>query len=303
MLLGIAIGDAFGAGYEFAFKDRKDYQKVDLSRYSANPNPDFRHQAGRYTDDTQMSIAVAELLADDIPFTSENLADYFLRAYKRDTTVGYAQGFQAFLDSISTKEEFLSQIKPDSERNGAAMRSIPIGIIPDIEKVIDCARINASLTHNTPKGISSSLIVACRAHYTIYPRTAYFDETEKTKGIIDEETLSYFIELSIMERFNPAILFGEEDKDKGVPCNAMRTVGAMAYLLEHFEEPKDLLAEAVKLGGDTDSVASISLGLTMINRQVSELPAHLFDHLTNGRYGRDYLIALGDRLATRFNIQ
>ena len=114
MLLGIAIGDAFGAGYEFAYKTRAEYQQVDLSRYSANPNPNFRHQAGMYTDDTQMSIAIAELLADDLPFTSENLAEYFLNAYKRDPKVGYAKGFQAFLDSISTKEEFVSKINPSS---------------------------------------------------------------------------------------------------------------------------------------------------------------------------------------------
>ena len=83
----------------------------------------------------------------------------------------------------------------------------------------------------------------------------------------------------------------------------MRTIGAVIYLLDRqYHYLKDILAEAVKLGGDTDSVTSISLGLTMIKRQVSELPAHFYDHLTNDKYGRDYLIALGDRLAKRFKI-
>ena len=299
MLLGIAIGDAFGAGYEFAFKDRKDYQNVDLSRYSANPNPDFRHQEGIYTDDTQMSIAIAELLADDVPFTSENLADYFLRTYKRDPKVGYAKGFQALLNSISTKEEFLSQIKSDSERNGAAMRSIPIGIIPDLEKVVEYAKINAKLTHNTPKGISSSIIIASAAHFQIYG----YPVNNIISKEIDTETLGYITRILKMKHFDPILLFGEKNKDKGVPCNAMRTIGAVIYLLDRqYHYLKDILAEAVKLGGDTDSVTSISLGLTMIKRQVSELPAHFYDHLTNDKYGRDYLIALGDRLAKRFKI-
>ena len=302
MLLGIAIGDAFGAGYEFAYKTRAEYQQVDISKYSANPNPNFRHEAGNYTDDTQMSIAIAELLADDIPFTSKNLADYFLRAYKRDPRVGYAKGFQAFLDSIETKEEFLAQIKPGSIRNGAAMRSVPLGIIPDLEAVVEYAKINAKLTHNTPKGISSSIIIALISHCAIYKKNEIESSRRIFEEITDSEMLSYFSELAEMRTFNPALLFGEKNKDKGVPCDAMRTVGAVLYLFD-FSYPKNILLEAVKLGGDTDSVASITLGIKMINNDLDSLPVHLFDNLNNDQYGRDYLIDLGDRLATRFNIQ
>jgi len=54
-----------------------------------------------------------------------------------------------------------------------------------------------------------------------------------------------------------------------------------ADLLTEEKSTAEYFEEAVKLGGDTDSVASIALGLTMINHDVSELPSHLFDNLNN----------------------
>jgi ADP-ribosylglycohydrolase len=57
MLLELAIGDAYGAGFEYASEMMK-YN--DLSRYVQHP----RHlgtRPGMYTDDTQMSLAIAEM--------------------------------------------------------------------------------------------------------------------------------------------------------------------------------------------------------------------------------------------------
>ncbi len=304
MLLGIAIGDTFGAGYEFVRNyDRDKLQEINIAEYRAHPSPNYKHKKGRYTDDTQMSIAVAELLISGQEFNLENLADFFVRCYKRDPIVGYAKGFQAFLDSISTKEEFLAKIISTSTRNGAAMRAVPIGVLDDPERVVNYATINASLTHNTPNGRASSVIVSLLSHYQLFERRiATVEEIMPYIHNVDAETTSYIKKIAKMDVLDPELLFGQEHKDKGVPCDGMRTAGAVFYLLSRFTEPKDILRESIRLGGDTDSVASISLGINFMHREVSDLPQSLYDELTNHAFGRDYLLELGEKLADKFPI-
>ena len=58
------MGDAYGAGFEYA--DREVVVRDnDLSRYVNRPR--HRLAPGRYTDDTQMSIAIAEAIVEDLP--------------------------------------------------------------------------------------------------------------------------------------------------------------------------------------------------------------------------------------------
>jgi ADP-ribosylglycohydrolase len=95
MLFEIAIGDAYGAGFEYA---NENLHLNDLSVYVKHPR--HRLQAGSYTDDTQMSIAIAEAVLSDEPWTPKSLADRFVACFKRDPREGYAQGFHDFLVSV-----------------------------------------------------------------------------------------------------------------------------------------------------------------------------------------------------------
>ncbi len=62
MLLELAVGDAYGAGFEYADADTVA-AKNDLSHYVRHPR--HRISPGRYTDDTQMSLAIAEAILSD----------------------------------------------------------------------------------------------------------------------------------------------------------------------------------------------------------------------------------------------
>ena len=63
-----------------------------------------------------------------------------------------------------------------------------------------------------------------------------------------------------------------------------------------FLKTKEILKEAVLLGGDTDSTASIALGINAIKYGLEDLPEFLMQDLTNHKYGREYLIELGNNL-------
>lgn len=78
-----------------------------------------------YTDDTQMSIAVAELLNEGKEFDRENLAEKFIEAYKRDPIPRYSNRTKSLLESSKNGKEFIQKAYAVSESNGAVMRCVP----------------------------------------------------------------------------------------------------------------------------------------------------------------------------------
>ena len=138
----------------------------DLSWYVAHPT--HKIVPGCYTDDTQMSIAIAELLVEAQDWTPLNIANKFVEVFKRDEREGYARRFQHFLGQTENGEEFLANIHPESEKSGAAMRACPIGVLPDIQEVIEKTTIQAKLTHDTSLGINAAVAAALATHYALY---------------------------------------------------------------------------------------------------------------------------------------
>jgi ADP-ribosyl-[dinitrogen reductase] hydrolase len=141
MLLELSIGDAYGAGFEYVspkFVQRHN----DLSGYVAHPWHDLT--PGCYTDDTQMSIAIAELLVSGKPWIPVNIAASFVSAFNRDQRKGYSNRFFKLLKSIKNGQQFLDLIDNSSEKSGAAMRAAPIGLLSDIDNPLcqDRCRLN-----------------------------------------------------------------------------------------------------------------------------------------------------------------
>ena len=80
MLLELAIGDAYGAGFEYVDTEMILPQN-NLSAYVKHP----RHhiQPGSYTDDTQMSLAIAEAIVSGEPWKPALLAERFVKVPQR----------------------------------------------------------------------------------------------------------------------------------------------------------------------------------------------------------------------------
>src|SRR6185437_6460245 len=100
----------------------------------------------------------------DKPWQARMLAHRFVVAFQRDPREGYAQGFYHFLQTMRDGEQFLREIRPDSDKSGAAMRAAPIGIYPTIAQVVERCSVQAALTHNTPDGINAAVAAALMTH-------------------------------------------------------------------------------------------------------------------------------------------
>ena len=274
MLLQGAIGDAYGAGFEFA-----EYEKIktknNLTQYEAHPL--FEEIKGRYTDDTQMSIAIAELLIEEKEWTPLIVANKFVEVFKRDPRRGYAKRFYQFLLDIEDGQDLLNNIVAKSERNGAAMRAYPIGILKDEKEIIAKCDMQSKITHHTEKAIVSAQAIALANHYFIYDKG---DKSNLVEYLQDIQKYKW-----------------KGDWHGMVKVNAVDTVEAVLYLLINENSLTTLLQKSVAFGGDVDTVASLALAIGKMSREIEDdLPEWLYTALENGTFGRDFLKGLDKKL-------
>lgn len=286
MFKGIFIGDAYGAGFEFknsmlVHNDGQQY--YNHPTHMASDGSENSLRAGQYTDDTQMSIAVAETLLGDT-LEQIDFANSFVDTFKRDPRKGYASGFYHFLMSTSTGEEFIKNIRPNSEKNGSAMRSVPLGVIRNIDELKRIATIQASLTHATHHGINASILVALMAHYMIY--------NLGEKKDLPDFLSSHFPEYDFKSTWNCR-----------VPCHGISTVLAVNTVIQQTDSMLDTFIKSVAFGGDTDSVASIAGGIQdLYLNKVDDIPQKLIDDAENTNYGLDYCLDLEKKLFKKYKI-
>jgi len=276
MLLELAIGDAYGAGFEYAREMIAKHNT--LSRYIQHP----RHRKirpGMYTDDTQMTIAVSELIMSNSAWNSKSIADKFVECFKRDERTGYAGRFYDFLKSIADGDEFLARIKPHSDKSGAAMRAMPIGIFSDVDEVLEKTEIQAKVTHDTVDGILAAQASALLSHYFIY-------------DVDSKENAGLWLEKQL-----PAHHQWNEDYAGKVKAQGWMSVRAAITAVKRNDKLSGLLIDCINFTGDVDTVATIALAAASNSTEYQQdLPQHLIDTLENGTYGRDYLIELDKQL-------
>lgn len=299
LLLGMAIGDAFGARFENL--KRGKIQLIDQAGVYQGKN--------KYTDDTQMAIGIAELLISGSPFTEENIADALLKAYRRDPRQGYSELTRRMLEEAEHGETFLHFLTDEElkgrKSDGAAMRALPLGMLADREAVIRSATKSAAITHGHPDALAATVGIALISHERYHHKTSFPDIVRNLPKIIPNLTREgrVYLERVISGEYSPYTILGES-ASYGVPyTESLILFGAVIAILTKFgESPGEALLRSVELGGDTDTTASIVLGAAMIHPGAGTLPLTLVKDLENEEYGRDYLTTLGDELTRRFPV-
>jgi ADP-ribosylglycohydrolase len=274
MLVELAIGDAYGAGFEYAPEAFVREQNT-LADYVQHPG--HKILPGRYTDDTQMSLAITEALLSGQPWTKELLAEHFVNAFNRDPREGYAKRFYEFLQTVKTGTDFLARIDPVSDKSGAAMRAGPLGVLPNFAEVVSKTTLQAKVTHDTMDGINSALAAAFCVHYCLYQL-----------GPLEE--IGQFIERHVIGSWS-APWVGP------VGAKGWMSVRAAITVLSRASKMSEMLKACVDFTGDVDTVAAVALAAGSVCVAIEQdLPPVLFDHLENGPYGRDHLAALDKQL-------
>lgn len=221
-MLGAIIGDIIGSVYEFNNKKQKDFHLFT--------------PMSRFTDDTVMTLAVAEWLTEDKEHSEEGLVLRMQDLGRRYPYVGYGGGFRRWL--------YNQQPEPyNSYGNGSAMRVSPIAFYAQsLEETLRLATISAKVTHNHPEGIKGAKAIAS---------ATYLARTGASKTEIKayvEENFKYNLNLQL-------------DHIRSIVCDAMscqKTVPAAIWAFLEGEDFEDVIRIAVSLGGDSDTIAAMA---------------------------------------------
>ena len=241
-----------------------------------------------------MSIAVSEALFESSNPNIACFGDKFLECYKRDRRGGYSDRIQKLFESSGVGVDIITaKGAANSDFNGAAMRAVPIGCLPDPEQVKHVAAKQALLTHDTLGGVLSAQLVALMSHYALYydmPFQYMHSFLVKCLGTVA---------VDICLPWDGRVAVG---KDK--PGMGMLTARAVHTLL--CEEPSlmSIMKRLICWGGDTDSVAAIAWGIASARYQDEVFPEFMERDLElAGNYGPVFLRSLGTRLMQKYNVQ
>lgn len=243
-MYGAILGDIIGSPYEWHNIKQKDF-------------PLFRRRS-RFTDDTVMSLAVAdgfmtalEGIEEDKEMAdlggSVNLSDADLDAIseaivrsmkhfgKKYPNAGYGGRFSMWI-AVGTEPY-------NSWGNGSAMRtSSAAWIFSDIETVRKMAALQAAVTHNHPEGIKGAEALSS---------AIYLARTGGSKDEIRQYVTEEFgYDLSrTCDEIRPTYEFD-------VSCQGSVPEAIIAFLEgEGFE---DVVRTAVSLGGDSDTIGAMA---------------------------------------------
>ncbi len=229
-MYGAILGDIIGSPFEFDRGGKtKDFPL--FTKYS------------KFTDDTVMTVAVADALLKSIGKSDEDVKAALVASMKLwgglFPYAGYGGMFRRWLASPAPKPY-------RSYGNGSAMRVSSAGwLYGTIEETRHIARLTAEVTHNHPEGIKGAESAAS---------AIFLARTGKSKEEIKDYIIREFgYDLSrTCDEIRP-YYYHEESCQKTVP-------EAITAFLEG-ENFEDVIRTAVSLGGDCDTLTCIAGGI------------------------------------------
>lgn len=157
VLDGLSVGDALGEALSY-----QCYRVRQLSDFSAFPNASVR-----YTDDTEMALAVVDVLRSSRAIDEDLLAWRFATRFRHDPDRGYGRMARQILRDIGSGATWRMASGGafggcGSFGNGAAMRVAPLGayFFDEPGRIPEMAERSAQVTHCHPLGIAGAIAVA-----------------------------------------------------------------------------------------------------------------------------------------------
>ncbi|MGQ9532582.1 MAG: ADP-ribosylglycohydrolase family protein [Desulfotomaculales bacterium] len=288
-LLGLAVGDALGAPFE-------GWWSVSSSEVYAAAE---RRAMLRYTDDTHMALGVAESLAACGGFDGPHMAETFLRNFEREPWRGYGPGppriFRRIKHGVPWDRAAEDIYPGGSFGNGAAMRVAPVGLFyhRDPDKLREVAHLSAQITHAHPLGKEGAALQAYAVALALVwgPSGSPANLLEKLKAFAVHEV--YRARLEAVQELLAAGDKSEVAARLGNGVEAFDSVPtAICCALRHPDSFEDAVVEAASLGGDADTIASMTGAVSGAWLGMEAIPGAWVAKLEN----RDYVEQLARSL-------
>lgn len=273
-LLGVGVGDALGAPLEGMPTVSREALRISMSG----------QEELRYTDDTHMTLGLAESLLERGHFDGAHLSAIWARNYRAEPWRGYGpEPGHVFdlLDAGVPWEQAARRLHDGkgSWGNGAAMRVAPAALLSfdDLRKVSRIARQTALITHVHPLGIEGAVLQACaiallvqHSHGVPLDVPRYLETLRSHVGAVE-----YLQRLDVLLEFLPGGEWEQEGVSRvlgnGVAAH-QSVVTALYCFLWHRDNFEAAITLAIRQGGDTDTIASMTGALAGAHLGASAIP-------------------------------
>lgn len=245
LLIGAVIGDIVGSIYEF-----NPHKSKDIS---------LQNKDMEYTDDTIMTIAVADWILNDKKLTKKGLVARMQQwGRKYPNPMGaYGGMFSQWLSSNNPKPY-------NSWGNGAAMRVAAVGFaFSSLEETLKVAKKSAEVTHNHSEGIKGAQATAA---------AIFMARTGSTK----EEIRRY-----ISEKFGYDMNRTCDDirPTYGFDGSCQGTVPESIIAFLDSKDYEDAIRLCISLGGDADTMGAITGAIA--GTYYHQMPYELYEFAMN----------------------
>jgi ADP-ribosyl-[dinitrogen reductase] hydrolase len=264
MLVGLAVGDALGAPVEF-LPQPQDFYISEMGDKIEHFHNNYRAPKGTWTDDTEMTLCIADSLLENSGYDSYDIMNKFLlwstQGYRTpdgkpaaDVGNQTARAIERFCNnSIILADE----TKENSAGNGAIMRLAPIVIAAhdSVESAVELSRLSCRETHNSIAAEAVTEMFATSLFYALYGKENDYIAQHFTDQLSKKEYKDFFSD-------NKYALIGRAKEKDGAMLHNLGgyIVDAFAIAfwgLLNFENFKDGMMAVIRLGGDTDTNAAI----------------------------------------------
>lgn len=300
VMIGHAVGDALGVPVEFASRsDLKESPVKDMCGYGTYPVP-----AGAWSDDTSMSIAALDVIADG-EINWDRIMVAFGEWYYNNKYTPTGEMFDVgntcsyAIDNYFVHHKSVDECGLTNELsngNGSLMRIHPFALMiwfdnrtrrPDFESIIEKA---SALTHAHERSK-----LACKIYTIILYNLLGLPRKDVIMYALDMAKCRYFEspEYNHYERLfddNFDKLTIDDIKSTGYVVD---TLEAAVWCVLTTDSYKECVLKAVNLGDDTDTVAAIAGGLAGALYGYDAIPQEWRDALIK----REYIEKMCERAA------
>lgn len=258
VLLGTAVGDALGVPFEKKLVNNEDLVNWDGKTFLGSEH--HKLLPGQYSDDTQMSLMVAESLLDNKGFNPDDLSARYVDWMASGRARGWGKTTLMAIQNLQSGKHWSESGIAGSEGNGTAMRAAPFGVYfrNDLHSLIAICKIDSAITHASPDAEAGSIAIALAAYYAVN------NQVGKPADLIDNicqhlpdskvrNTIYSLDALVSSEYITPVQALSV----LGTKANVRETVPAALYCFMRFDTYYEAVLAAIKAGGDTDTTAAI----------------------------------------------
>ena len=275
-LEGLSVGDAFGERF---FVSPTVVDQLITTR--ALPRAPWMT-----TDDTEMAVAMTDVLERAGRIDQDLLARAFARRYDHDPRRGYGGGAHAILRSIcmgvAWREAAAAAFNGmGSLGNGGAMRAAPLGayFADDLATLVREARASAEVTHAHPEGQAGAIAAAVATAFAWRRRhdPSSLGGASLLSFVLDHtpdgETRAVIAQAHALPE-GASVALAASALGTGNQVTAMDTVPfalwCAARCLDHYE---DALWTTVSGLGDRDTTCAIVGGIVALSTGSGAIPA------------------------------